>query len=178
MSLYKCIKNTSSDRVIVTEGWLNTSRRPWSRQERSLYNQVGQKKEGEKKRRGSRMEAVHSREGVEGSERFLPERTEIPFSLIQRSVITEGENVGLLEESETTFQAWQSKTFLDGQCHSLVHPSLECVSTNAHGSWVLECENWRADPRKAASTCEETCWGGKSEAICNRECKWRNLGFP
>lgn len=51
------------------------------------------------------MEAVHSREGVEGSERFLPERTEIPFSLIQRSVITEGENVGLLEESETTFQA-------------------------------------------------------------------------
>lgn len=44
------------------------------------------------------MEAVRFGEGVEGSERFLPERTEIPPSLIQRSVITEGENVGLLEE--------------------------------------------------------------------------------
>ena len=72
-----------TDGVIVTEGWLNTSRRPWTRQERSLYNQVGQKKEGKKKKRGSGMEAVLFGERVEGSERFLLERTDIPSSLIQ-----------------------------------------------------------------------------------------------
>ena len=51
------------------------------------------------------MEAVPFGEGVEGSERFLLERTEIPPSLIQGSVRTEGENMRLLEKSETTFQS-------------------------------------------------------------------------
>ena len=103
------------------------------------------------------MEAVLFGERGEGSERFLLERTEIPSSLIQGQVRTEGENMGLLEKSETTFQTLQSKTYTDGQCHSLVRPNLECVSTNAHGSWVLEYENWIGDLRKAATKCEETC---------------------
>lgn len=54
------------------------------------------------------MEAVPFGEGVEGSERFFLERTESPPSLIQGSVKTEGENMELLEESETTFQAFQA----------------------------------------------------------------------
>lgn len=54
------------------------------------------------------MEAVPFGEGVERSERFFLERRESPPSLIQGSVKTEGENMELLEESETTFQAFQA----------------------------------------------------------------------
>ena len=62
----------------------------------------------------------------------------------ERSVGTEGELQGLLEERVATslWQAGQSETYTDGPCHSPVHPSLRRVSAGVNGGWVLECGVW------------------------------------
>ena len=64
-----------------------------------------------------------------------------------KSVGTEEEHLGLLEESDMAglWQAGQSKTYTDGSCHRPAHPSLGLMSVGTQGCWVLECGDWRLD---------------------------------
>ena len=67
---------------------------------------------------------------------------------LARSAEIKGELWGLSEERAAIglWQAGQSETYTDSQCHSPVHPSLRQVSAIADRGWVLECGVWRADP--------------------------------
>ena len=64
-----------------------------------------------------------------------------------RSVGTEGELQGLLEEGTATspWPAGQSETYTDGPCPSPVGPSLRHVSSSVDGGWALEGGFWRAN---------------------------------
>ena len=58
-----------------------------------------------------------------------------------KSVGTEEEHLGLLEESDMAglWQAGQSETYTDGPCTALHSLNLRCVVMGAHGGLVLEC---------------------------------------
>ena len=77
----------------------------------------------------------------------VPASEEAP-SLVGRSVGTEKEQLGLSEDSEMAglWQAGQNEIYTDSPCHSPVCPGLGRVSTSAHGGWVLERGDWRANP--------------------------------
>ena len=70
-------------------------------------------------------------------------------SLVARSTGIERELWWLSEESAAAglWQVRQSETYIDGICHSSVHPSLRWVSASDGRGMVLNHVVWRADPR-------------------------------
>ena len=112
--------------------------------ERFPHNRVGLKKEGKKKRRGSRMGSAPMRGSWSRGE--VPTHGE-GSTLTGKSVGTEGEHLRLLEEGEMAdlWQTGQSETYTDGLRHSPARPRLGSVSASAHRGWELECGDWRAN---------------------------------
>ena len=110
-SLHRCISNASTDRTVVTEHWLNTSRSPWL-PKRIMWIHAWFGRDERKKREGGGGQAGQDQHpGVgELKQRRLPHPEEL--------VGTEGKQLRLSEsEPADLWQSEQTEKHTDNPCH-------------------------------------------------------------